>query len=323
MKKFYLLILMIIPLMLTACGKNAASEETSAKQTSESDHSILDTLTEEQLNYLTESEQLSEDAIALMDYESVNWYFLGTGMELYNQSSGVEKNGIIYDCEEGTDYTNPESVNDKKITMEELYDIRCKEDKMRLEDFMEYEFLIKAIDADNNRYSMQVPVEEYQNTYAEINFKIKDDNTIYMRAPVLSYHVSDTESKTFSIYYDKATYTAFFENGDYSYDNKLYFGIQHSSVTGKSLVLQIFNNTEDEYSLNDSFEIYKITDGEKELLKDYSYTTEDVTQINKQTWSIHPVKFPSETKLDKGEYVIVFGSNDDDSVDVELEFNVE
>ena len=70
-------------------------------------------------------------------------------------------------------------------------------------------------------------------------------------------------------------------------------------------------------------EIYKITEWEKEKLKDYSYTTEDVTQIKKQTWSIHPVKFPSETKLDKGEYVIVFGSNDDDSVDVELEFNVE
>lgn len=322
MKKFYLLILMIIPLMLTACGKNV-SDETGTKETESDGSSILHSLTKEQLNYLTESEQLSEDAIALMDYESVNWYFLGTGMELYNQSSGVEKNGVTYDCEEGVDYTNSESVNDKKITLEELYDIRCKEDKMRLEDFMEYEFLIKAIDADNNRYSMQVPLEEYQNTYAEINYKIKDDNTIYMRAPVLSYHVSDTESKTFSIYYDKATYTAFFENGDYSYDNKLYFGIQHSSVTGKSLVLQIFNNTEDEYSLNDSFEIYKITDGEKELLKDYSYTTEDVTQIKKQTWSIHPVKFPSETKLDKGEYVIVFGSNDDDSVDVELEFNVE
>lgn len=322
MKKFYLLILMIIPLMLTACGKNV-SDETGTKETESDGSSILHSLTKEQLNYLTEGEQLSEDAIALMDYESVNWYFLGTGMELYNQSSGVEKNGVTYDCEEGVDYTNSESVNDKKITLEELYDIRCKEDKMRLEDFMEYEFLIKAIDADNNRYSMQVPLEEYQNTYAEINYKIKDDNTIYMRAPVLSYHVSDTESKTFSIYYDKATYTAFFENGDYSYDNKLYFGIQHSSVTGKSLVLQIFNNTEDEYSLNDSFEIYKITDGEKELLKDYSYTTEDVTQIKKQTWSIHPVKFPSETKLDKGEYVIVFGSNDDDSVDVELEFNVE
>lgn len=322
MKKFYLLILMIIPLMLTACGKNV-SDETGTKETESDGSSILHSLTKEQLNYLTESEQLSEDAIALMDYESVNWYFLGTGMELYNQSSGVEKNGVTYDCEEGVDYTNSESVNDKKITLEELYNIRCKEDKMRLEDFMEYEFLIKAIDADNNRYSMQVPLEEYQNTYAEINYKIKDDNTIYMRAPVLSYHVSDTESKTFSIYYDKATYTAFFENGDYSYDNKLYFGIQHSSVTGKSLVLQIFNNTEDEYSLNDSFEIYKITDGEKELLKDYSYTTEDVTQIKKQTWSIHPVKFPSETKLDKGEYVIVFGSNDDDSVDVELEFNVE
>lgn len=322
MKKFYLLILMIIPLMLTACGKNV-SDETGTKETESDGSSILHSLTKEQLNYLTEGEQLSEDAIALMDYESVNWYFLGTGMELYNQSSGVEKNGVTYDCEEGVDYTNPESVNDKKITLEELYDIRCKEDKMRLEDFMEYEFLIKAIDADNNRYSMQVPLEEYQNTYAEINYKIKDDNTIYMRAPVLSYHVSDTESKTFSIYYDKATYTAFFENGDYSYDNKLYFGIQHSSVTGKSLVLQIFNNTEDEYSLNDSFEIYKITDGEKELLKDYSYTTEDVTQIKKQTWSIHPVKFPSETKLDKGEYVIAFGSNDDDSVDAELEFYVE
>lgn len=321
MKKINLVVLFLLVVVLTACGKSSSDNNSETKTTNE-EASLLDMLSEEQLDYLTQEEQLTEDAIKLMDYESVNWYLLGTGLELYNKSSGVEKFGITYDNSNGVDYINADFGNGKKITLEEVYGIRDKESDMRVEDFMEYEYYIRVVDEDRSIYSMEVPLEGYENTYVDITFKI-DDDMVYMQVPILSYHISDDERYTFSIYYDKAAFLSFCENGDYSNDDKLYFGIQYSSVTGKSLVLQIFNNTEHEYSLNDSFEIYRLINGERELLTDYSHNSDDTTTIEKQTWSIYPVNFPSENNLDKGEYIIVFGTDSENSVYGELEFKVE
>ncbi len=115
MKKINLVVLFLLVVVLTACGKSSSDNNSETKTTNE-EASLLDMLSEEQLDYLTQEEQLTEDAIKLMDYESVNWYLLGTGLELYNKSSGVEKFGITYDNSNGVDYINADFGNGKKIT---------------------------------------------------------------------------------------------------------------------------------------------------------------------------------------------------------------
>ena len=274
-------------------------------------------LSAEQLDYLTTQAGLTEDSIALMDYEAINWHLLGTGMELYNKSSGVEVNGITYKNESGTDYINAVSESEEPITLDEVYAIRDKEADIRLEDFMKYSFEIKVINAEDGTYAMYVPVKDYENTYVVTAFKESDDGTVKLKVPFLSYVSSDGTNNTFSIDYDKALFDTFYENGDYSIDGKLFYGIQYSSVTDKSLVLQVFNNTDEEVSIGKGFKIYKLNGTDKELVVEDEH--EIGQAVSKSSWGTRPISFGEGKTLSAGSYIIEFG---DDKTGGELEFEV-
>ena len=82
---------------------------------------------------------------------------------------------------------------------------------------------------------------------------------------------------------------------------------QYSSVTSKSLVLQLFNYKETDYSFKENLVIYDENNEEcMKLDADYS--------VKLKTSSIFPVKFDKE--LEKGKYTIKIG--EDYSLDFEV-----
>ena len=297
MRKF-LLVFLIAMFVLTACSsQNAFQEET----TTEYEKISMDILSEEQIKYLTEEAGYTTDSIVNMSYEGVNWHLLGTGLELYNASSGVEKYGIEYDSKADFDYTL-DSNSEKKITMAEVYAIRAKEKNIRVEDMKDYLYEVEM--QETGFYKLYAPVDEYEETYLVMAYRINDDGTIKMLVP----HLACGEEKTlFSIYYDQTMFNAYNEYGEEAYEDKVYFGIQYSSVTSKSLVLQLFNYKETGYSYKGNLVIYD--ENNKECMKldaDYS--------VKLKTSSIFPVKFDKE--LEKGKYTIKIG--EDYSLDFEV-----
>lgn len=90
MKKYCVILLAVLAIVFTSCTKNntntGGGEETTP---------ILDILSDEQIEYLTEKLLFTVDAISDMSYEGVNYQLLGTGLELYNPTSGIEVNVLI------------------------------------------------------------------------------------------------------------------------------------------------------------------------------------------------------------------------------------
>ena len=91
MKKYCVILLAFFALVFTACAKNGTNTDGKAETTP-----ILDILSDEQIEYLTEKLLFTMDAISDMSYEGVNYQLLGTGLELYNPTSGIEVNGLDY-----------------------------------------------------------------------------------------------------------------------------------------------------------------------------------------------------------------------------------
>ena len=135
--------------------------------------------------------------------------------------------------------------------------------------------------------------------------------------PFLVYPKDDGTEIVFSIDYDKALFDTFYENGDYSIDGKLFYGIQYSSVTDKSLVLQVFNNTDEEVSIGKGFKIYKLNGTDKELVVEDEH--EIGQAVSKSSWGTIPISFGEGKTLSAGSYIIEFG---DDKTGGELEFEV-
>ena len=129
MKKI-VIYLFLLALLLTGCHANNINQEEMTTC------DVGNILNDEQLKYLTEELHYTKDALSYMSYESLNFELLGTGLELYNQSSGVEKNGIDYICDQETDWENLKCEREDLITYEELRQIRMKEKEIRFEDFV-------------------------------------------------------------------------------------------------------------------------------------------------------------------------------------------
>lgn len=135
MKKSIIFITAIISAVcFTACG-NADLKNTQIETTT---NGIK--LTEEQLEYL---KNLNGDitGIEYVSEEGLNRMLLGTGMELYNPSSGVEVFGLEYDKKSGFDYLAA-SDSDKKMTLSDVRKFRNKEKEMRIEDLTEYAYTV-------------------------------------------------------------------------------------------------------------------------------------------------------------------------------------
>lgn len=291
MKKLILLLMCVM--LITGCGKRETNSQDLVK------NDIVDKLTKEQYNYLTKEMYYTKEALEYMSYEAINFQLLGTGMELYNQTSGVEKNGIDYEAKNDFDISSIKSNTEKKITYDEAKEIRLKDTEIRIEDFLDYNFEIKA-KTESGSYQMKLPIDGYVDTYVKFNIKI-DGEKIHLSTP----HIA-CKSSVFSILYDSLQFENFVKNGDYSNENKLLIGLQYNSITPESLVLKIINDTKKEYKFNGNVKIYEGSDTSKLPIVDTKENGEIV--VKTKTFSNIPISFGK--KLKPGIYTFEYGNRD-------------
>ena len=324
MKKSIIFIAAIISAVcFTACG-NVDLNNTQIETTT---NGIK--LTEEQLEYL---KNLNGDitGIEYVSEEGLNRMLLGTGMELYNPSSGVEVFGLEYDKKSGFDYLAA-SDSDKKMTLSDVRKFRNKEKEMRIEDLTEYAYTVSEKILNNSGeksiiYELDAPVTDYENTYMKIWFEIKDDK-IKMQAPQLVYrNEAEGQTTAFSINYNPMPIESFFENNDYSFENKMIVSVQYSSPRKKSIVLIAMNWTDYDYHFSGIWDIYKAdSDGnKKEKVTTGTYATMTVGGNNSERytgWQYFDVTF--EDELPSGDYIIEVETDGKNKFTKDLSFTIE
>uniref|UniRef100_UPI004027B5FA hypothetical protein n=1 Tax=Eshraghiella crossota TaxID=45851 RepID=UPI004027B5FA len=272
-------------------------------------------LTEEQKNYLSDKKGIGTAALELMNKESINWNLLGTGFELYNKTSGVETNGVEYIADNSYDYQKSNDI-DRKITFDEAVSFRNEDTKMRIEALSGYRYEIT--EAEEYR-KLQAPISGYDDTYLTIFFKVSD-NKVFMKVPYIEYSGPDNDSNfAFSLLYDRDYIKAFFENNDYSLNDKLVYGIQYTSVTDCSVVLRITNYTEDSYIFNGEATVYRVDDSGNIITESAIECTSKPVRINSLSFSIIPVSFAN---IAKGEYTIIFGKDEAPNIYGRLNFSL-
>ena len=324
MKKSIIFIVAIIfAICFTACG-NSGEKNT---QTETTTNGIK--LTEEQLEYL---KKLRSDitGIEYVSEEDLNRMLLGTGMEIYNPSSGVEVFGLEYNKKSGFDYLAASDSN-KKMTLSDVRKFRNKEKEMRIEDLTEYAYTVSEKTLNNSGeksiiYELDAPITDYENTYMKIWFEIKDDK-IKMQVPQLIYrNEADGKTTAFSINYNPMPIESFFENNDYSFENKMIVSVQYSSPRKKSIVLNAINWTDYDYHFNGTCDIYKEDkDGnkkEKATTGTYEAMTIGGRNNDKYTgWNYLDITF--EDELPSGDYIIEVKTDGKNKFTKDLSFTIE
>lgn len=324
MKKSIIFIAAIIfAICFTACG-NRGEKNT---QTETTTNGIK--LTEEQLEYL---KKLRSDitGIEYVSEEDLNRMLLGTGMEIYNPSSGVEVFGLEYNKKSGFDYLAASDSN-KKMTLSDVRKFRNKEKEMRIEDLTEYAYTVSEKTLNNSGeksiiYELDAPITDYENTYMKIWFEIKDDK-IKMQVPQLIYrNEADGKTTAFSINYNPMPIESFFENNDYSFENKMIVSVQYSSPRKKSIVLNAINWTDYDYHFNGTCDIYKEDkDGnkkEKATTGTYEAMTIGGRNNDKYTgWNYLDITF--EDELPSGDYIIEVETDGKNKFTKDLSFTIE
>lgn len=324
MKKSIIFIAAIIfAICFTACG-NSGEKNT---QTETTTNGIK--LTEEQLEYL---KKLRSDitGIEYVSEEGLNRMLLGTGMELYNPSSGVEVFGLEYNKKSGFDYLAASDSN-KKMTLSDVRKFRNKEKEMRIEDLTEYAYTVSEQTLNNSGeksiiYELDAPITDYENTYMKIWFEIKDDK-IKMQVPQLIYrNEADGKTTAFSINYNPMPIESFFENNDYSFENKMIVSVQYSSPRKKSIVLNAINWTDYDYHFNGTCDIYKADKDcnkkEKATTGTYEAMTIGGRNNDKYTgWNYLDITF--EDELPSGDYIIEVKTDGKNKFTKDLSFTIE
>lgn len=159
----------------------------------------------------------------------------------------------------------------------------------------------------------------YDDTYLTIFFKVSD-NKVFMKVPYIEYSGPDNDSNfAFSLLYDRDYIKAFFENNDYSLNDKLVYGIQYTSVTDCSVVLRITNYTEDSYIFNGEATVYRVDDSGNIITESAIECTSKPVRINSLSFSIIPVSFDN---IAKGEYAIIFGKDEAPNIYGRLNFSL-
>lgn len=129
----------------SGCKKDENTTET--KNQNEFETGFYSQLDEEQKNYM-ERLEYNEASVNDISYDALNYYFIGTGLELYNKTSGVETKGVEYkypqsvsEEEYGKYYRELTSTTTNQITLEDAVNIRNKDEAMTVEDFLLYSFV--------------------------------------------------------------------------------------------------------------------------------------------------------------------------------------
>lgn len=302
MKKLFLLSCICV-MVLLQCGCEKEYVNPYSEFEVEKGDNLYDTLTEQQKKYLTEELYLSKTAINEMTYEALNWQLLGTGFELYNQSSGVEKYGLSYEQPEELEMNGTSS---NLITIDAAIEIRKKGKEIKLEDFAKYKYTIEKRELSDS-YIMQVPVAEYEDTFVDIVYTRDENGIVNMKAPHLRHEEGATDS-VFSLLYNKSWLDTFYETEPkYTLEGKKCIGIQYSSITDNSLVIELCNWTNTQYELSESYKVYEVLDGEEKLI--YEYEGRDYI-VTANSYSIKSVKLGDDCKFEAGKTYLVKYGND-------------
>ena len=293
--------------LASGCGQKKTETTTTAD--TQKEIPMYDQLTDEQKEYLEKDQMMEVESINNSSYEMINWTLLGTGLELYNPSSGVEKMGLRYE----TDQLDLTRSGTELITWDDLYEIRLKEKEMRIEDFQEYVCEIKPIDKetdDGTGYELLAPMKEYKNTYARVYFYV-DGTKVFMKFPHLFCDDGDGTGNVFSVLYNQALREAFFEQEPYSYDGKLVVGLQYTSLTDHSAVIEMYNSTDKDVKVVDDLTIYRIDDTDSSKKTEVcSIKGEKTETLDKYSFTIRPITFfDNGKKLEPGRYLLVYGKN--------------
>ena len=144
-----------------------------------------------------------------------------------------------------------------------------------------------------------------------------------MRAPFVYYQENEDSGQTFSFFYKTAMMDAFFtDKNQPHYEENMIYGMQYSSLTNSSLVLELYNMTNESKKGNASFELYRIENGESTLIK--KCDEKEDASLQEKAFSIAPVDLSVEEEdLPSGQYLLKYGKNKDGYVYTELEFSLD
>ncbi len=303
MKKGRLWVSIVICAIILGMYGCDSENKTDVKSNVDTRKITFDELTDEQKDYLTQVQLFTEDAINNMEYEAINWELLGTGFELYNQSSGVEDFGLSYS---DTNPISEKSTSEDVITFEEVVEIRKKEKDMRLNDFAAYKYTLEA--ESNNRYTMCLPLADYEDTYVNIHYTKGEDNVINMQTPYIRHDMKGEADSVFSILYGNELMRQHYEvEPKYTLEGKVFIDILYTTVTENSLVVEVYNGSDKELKLVPSYKIYEKVDGKEVLI---ASGTGEQDEIEANTYSIESVVLQDDVKLEKNKkYLFKFGED--------------
>ena len=138
-------------LLFTGCNRKTNEEPNKEKKVYNVE------LSEAQKKYLMNEQMTSEDALKYMDREGINWNLLGTGLELYNPTSGVEVNGLKYKQAKGYDnffFKIIFELNNDEVYMKYVVFSHIKGDQAQVFSVLYDRYLMDAY-LENDSYTME------------------------------------------------------------------------------------------------------------------------------------------------------------------------
>ncbi len=260
-------------------------------------------LTEEQKAYLAEYELIDEDRLTDYSYEGINWNLMGTGMELYNPTSGVEKFGVTYEI---TEEISEKSDSERLITYDELLAIRLKGKEMRLDDFTKYRYEVTKRTEKAKR--MRLPLDGYENFFVDIYFWWEDDNLLKMQVPYITHDRKGGTDFVFSVLYGQANFQAYCElEPKFKEPGKTYINLRYGSVTENSFVIEITNFQDKEYNWDRSYELYEIIGSDEKLVASFEG---EKLKFNSLRMSFDYITLPDGIELKENtQYLLKYGKN--------------
>ena len=329
MKKIFLYMYMLIIItFLVSCNDSKEENKTTSI---EYETGFYGELSDEQIKYLEDKLFETKESLNGYSYNKINSLLFGTGIELYNQTSGFENNGVTYSYNTNVDsglygnyYRNLVSDSNVRITLEEAYTLREKDMELRLDDFLCYEFFM------NKNYSEEtylvLPIAELENCYICVKFIENEDGTIHMYSPCFTY--DDTNGDNIKGKYKLLMYKGYIESliNDFpAYSTKkLMSYIYYESITNHSLMISIDNFSEKDYIVNETRKLYKLVDGEYieltnlSIKSDYEFVIEAGNVI-----SITIPLCDKNSPLESGDYKFAMGIDKSGCFYKEFKFTIQ
>ena len=294
MKKLLItVVLCCLALTLCSCSKKGPDIQNA---------DALEVLSAEQKRFLKQEVGYPDYALKSMTKEIANFYLLGSGLELYNRTKGVELYGLTYDVDD--DFVMPSSTSNRLITLDEATEIRLKEDRIRLEDFLKFKFV--SYEEKDNDWRIFLPVDSYKDTYIRLRVTY-NDNKLHLTAPNIFYSkaIEVDNGDIFSILYDKADFENFANESNYSQTDRFFGYVKYGTVTDESLIIRVHNTYEKAKKFKTKYKIYEGENTSGKVVCEGKAYSKRKYKIEMRVVDSLTIHFPD--KLDKGVYTIDLG----------------